>query len=203
MPGVQTRGRGSVPLVEIPARRRRIEQSLAVPLFQNEPPPGDEEIDDAVAVRGKSAMWCIANEATTASNGPGSVKSSKGMRRKRGPSGASGSTATMSYPAAAIAEVRSPTGPQPISRTRAGAGADGEERTWPGSSRHDNREVTARGHASRRMSRRGARRALRISACRQPTQLVEKHGARRFRDPLRPYYGKFRVVNLLKSKHSD
>ena len=46
MRGGQTRGRGGVPLVEIPARRRRIEQSLAVPLFQNEPPTGDEEIDD-------------------------------------------------------------------------------------------------------------------------------------------------------------
>ena len=104
MPGEQTRGRGGVPLVEIPARRRLIEQSVAVPLFQNEPPTGDEEIDDGPsAVRVKSAMWCIDNEATTASNGPGSVKSSNGMRRKSGPSGATGSTATISYPAAAIA----------------------------------------------------------------------------------------------------
>ena len=103
IPGVQTRGRGGVPLVEIPARRRLVKQSVAVPLFQNEPPTRDEEIHDAAAVRVKSAMWCIDNEATTASNGPGSVKSSNGMRRNSGPSGATGSTATMSYPAAAIA----------------------------------------------------------------------------------------------------
>ena len=122
IPGAQTRGRGGVPLVEIPARRRLIEQAVAVPLFQNEPPPGTRRSTMAAAVRVKSAMWCIDSEATTASNGPGSVKSSNGMRRKSGPSGATGSTATMSYPAAAIAEVRSPTGPQPISRTRAGRG---------------------------------------------------------------------------------
>src|SRR5215213_10452586 len=35
-----------MPLVEIPARRRLVEQSLAVPLFQNEAPTWDEELHD-------------------------------------------------------------------------------------------------------------------------------------------------------------
>ena len=46
MPGVRTRGRGGVSLVEIPARRRLVEQALAIPFLNNEPPTGDEEFDD-------------------------------------------------------------------------------------------------------------------------------------------------------------
>ena len=62
IPGVQTRGRGGVPLMEIPARRRLVEQSLAVPLFQNEPPTGDEEIDDPIS-GSRSSPRCGASTA--------------------------------------------------------------------------------------------------------------------------------------------
>ena len=48
MPSALTRGHGGVPLVEIPACRRLVEQSVTIPLFQNEPPTRDEEIPDAI-----------------------------------------------------------------------------------------------------------------------------------------------------------
>ena len=49
-------------------------------------------------------MWCSERFATTASNGPGSARSSRVTRSNRSPSGARGSIASTSWPSRAIAK---------------------------------------------------------------------------------------------------
>src|SRR4051812_7210041 len=46
MRGERTRGRGRLPLVEVPACRRLVAQAVTVPLFKNEFPTRDQETAD-------------------------------------------------------------------------------------------------------------------------------------------------------------
>ena len=67
-------------------------------------PPGRDRPWIRSTAASRSWMWCSDRLATTASNGPGSSSSSRLVRRKTAPSGASGSIARTSYRAWARVE---------------------------------------------------------------------------------------------------
>src|SRR4051812_9353224 len=48
IPVLRSRGQGGVPLVEIPAGRRLVAQSVTIPLFQDERPSRGEELTDPI-----------------------------------------------------------------------------------------------------------------------------------------------------------